>query len=169
MPTWTLPAAVGVTEEVVTLTPKPQASPTVKIVATASPTLAIPTVTVASQPTATAPSVQATATVPTLPTDTQVPQPTQPPAITLVSLTSPISAGSDARLVIQTAPGAACFLSYVTPSGTDSTADGLGAMTADGSGICTWVWRISGSTNPGTGRLTVTTNGATQFFEIVIQ
>lgn len=101
---------------------------------------------------------------------TQAPVPTQAPAgIVLVSLSSPISAGSDASLVVQVAPGAACFLSYRTPSGTDSSAQGLGAATANGEGRCGWSWRIGSNTNPGTGHLFVSSGGANATFDIVIQ
>lgn len=104
------------------------------------------------------------------PIDTPLPTATTALAtLTLVSLTSPISAGSDARVVVQTEPDASCFLGYTTPSGTKSGADGLGATVADGNGICSWTWNIGPRTNPGTGKLTITANGVTQFFDIVIQ
>lgn len=100
------------------------------------------------------------------PTDTQVPQPT---GFTLVNLSSPISTGSNANVTIQTVPGASCYLGYTTPAGNTSTAQGLGAATADGNGICSWTWKIGSNTNPGTGSLAVTANGVTQYFQIVIQ
>src|SRR5713101_3103006 len=65
---------------------------------------------VAVQPTDTP---QPTATPTATPTEAQ-------PTISLVSLTSPVSAGDYATLVIHFAPGAGCFLSYVTPHGTQS-------------------------------------------------
>lgn len=120
--------------------------------------------------------------VPTIaPTDTSVPiiQPTQPPvvdtqpppapAFTLINLTSPINAGQTASASIQTTPGANCFISYHTPSGTDSTAAGLGAITADGNGICSWSWEIGGNTNSGTGRVTISAGGDVQTFPIEIR
>lgn len=108
---------------------------------------------------------------------TLAPAATEPPTvappvgdtIALVSLTSPIGAGGDASLVIQTTPGATCFLSYTTPSGTQSGAQGLGATTANGEGRCGWSWRISGSTNPGTGKLFASAGTANASFDIVIQ
>jgi hypothetical protein len=98
------------------------------------------------------------------PTETQ-------PTISLVSLTSPVSAGDYATLVIHFAPGAGCFLSYVTPHGTQSTAAGLGPTTADGGGNCGWTWKIGTNTYPGTGHLTVNVNNGqvTANYDIVIQ
>jgi hypothetical protein len=55
-------------------------------------------------------------------------------AIVLESLTTPIKKGADASLIIQTAPNAGCFLTYVEPSGVVSTAEGLGKKIADGTG-----------------------------------
>jgi len=71
--------------------------------------------------------------------------------------------------VIQTTPGANCFLAYTTPSGTPSTAQGLGPTVANGEGRCGWSWRIGGSTNPGTGKLFVSAGTANASFDIVIQ
>jgi hypothetical protein len=84
-------------------------------------------------------------------------------------LTSPIQAGKNASVQIQTSAGANCFLGYTTPAGTDSKAKGLGATVADSNGVCSWTWEISGGTNSGTGRLAITANGSTQFFDIIIQ
>lgn len=103
------------------------------------------------------PVVQATATAP------------RASGFTLLSLTSPIAAGATAHLSIQTAPNAVCTLSYTTPAGTDSTAGGLGQTTADGNGVCSWAWEISGRTKAGTGRIFVTADGVSQGFDIVIQ
>jgi len=101
----------------------------------------------------------APATVPTAPAIT----------IELIRLTSPIARGSDAVLQIRTAPGARCSLSYVTPSGNASEAQGLGPMVADGNGVCAWVWRISGNTALGMGRLRVSVDGVGQGYEIEVQ
>jgi hypothetical protein len=106
---------------------------------------------------------------PAPPTNTQPPAPTSAPAFTVLVLTSPVQAGGKATVQIQTVAGASCFLGYTTPAGTDSKATGLGATTADAGGICSWTWEIGPSTRPGTGRLAITANGATQVFDIVIQ
>jgi hypothetical protein len=88
---------------------------------------------------------------------------------TILVLTSPVRAGSSATVRIQTVAGASCFLSYTTPSGTDSQAAGLGATTADTKGVCSWTWNIGPKTKAGTGSLAITANGSTQYLSIVIQ
>lgn len=50
--------------------------------------------------------------------------------------------GAHCRVRARTAPGAACELQVVYPSGRRSTAKGLGARTADGSGWVEWSWTI---------------------------
>ncbi len=87
----------------------------------------------------------------------------------LAQLTSPVARGGTATAKVQTAAGAACSLSYVTPHGTRSSAKGLGATTAGADGVCTWAWSIGSSTAPGTGTVTITVGGASQSFEIVVQ
>lgn len=152
-----------------TLTPRP---------ATATPEPMPPTDTAAPAPTQPLPTAVVPTPLPIVPAATATvqaplptaPLPTQPPAgITLISLTSPVAAGANANLVIQTAPGVSCFLTYTTPSGNRSEAQGLGATTADGNGLCGWTWRIGSSTNPGTGRLSVSAGTANASFEIIIQ
>lgn len=106
------------------------------------------------------------------PQSARAPQP-QPTAgasgFTLTQLTSPVARGGKASATIQTAAGAACSLGYVTPSGNQSTARGLVSETADGNGVCAWTWKIGPSTKPGTGTVTITANGATQSFPIVVE
>ena len=122
-----------------------------------------------SQPSRTSTRIPSPATPRSAPTNTRPPQPTAAPVWTLISLTSPISPNSIAQLSIQTIAGAGCSLAYTTPSGTQSTAQGLGATTADASGVCAWSWKIGPSTNPGAGRLSVTANGVTKSLDILIQ
>lgn len=161
--------------DLATLTPKPTLTslPTLRAVAsTAASTQARPTLTKAPAFTATSGSVNTPVPVDTLaPTDTQAPAATQEPTqapITLVSLTSPISPGQDATLVVQVT-AADCFLTYFAPSGTESGAKGLGATSPDGNGQCRWTWRIGPSTGSGTGRLVVNSGGQSARFDIVIQ
>lgn len=138
---------------------QPTVAPSNTLVSTATPT-ATDTVTATSTPTET-PSATATT----------APQPTSPPApnFTVVQLTSPVAAGGVATLQIQGPPSANCFLSYTTPSGNPSTADGLGSKTAGADGICLWTWKISPGTSPGTGRLHITVNDVTETKDIIIQ
>ena len=88
---------------------------------------------------------------------------------TILVITSPVSAGSNATVRIQTVAGTSCFLSYTTPAGTDSQAAGIGATTADAKGVCSWTWKIGPRTKAGTGSLAITANHSTQFLSIVIQ
>jgi hypothetical protein len=68
--------------------------------------------------------------------------------------------GGRASVAVQTTPGASCSISYRTPAGTPSTAQGLGAKAADASGMVSWTWNIGPSTRPGNGTVVVTCNGA---------
>ncbi len=86
-------------------------------------------------------------------------QRTQPPAsgslaISVVSLTSPVSPGSTAKLTIRTSPDAACSIEVHYKSGL-SHAAGLGQQTANDEGLVTWRWKVGTSTTPGTWRIVV--------------
>jgi hypothetical protein len=87
-------------------------------------------------------------------------------AITSISGAAP---GDSASLAVQTQPGASCSISYRTPSGTASTAQGLEPKTADASGEVTWTWNIGQATRRGTGSVAVTCNGASATSPIEIQ
>jgi len=78
-------------------------------------------------------------------------------SINVVSLNSPISAGSNARLTIQTAPGAVCSITVYYKSGPSSAA-GLGSQTADASGQATWSWKVGSRTTPGMWEIVVQSN-----------
>ena len=105
------------------------------------------------------------------PTETPPPTPTETPmsGFIVLELTSPVTAGGSATLTIQTVPGAACHLAYVTPSGTESSAGGLGAQIADADGICSWTWRIGSSTRAGTGTLHITADDVAESHPIEIE
>jgi hypothetical protein len=81
-------------------------------------------------------------------------------AVRIVSVTSPVAAGSRATLVAQTSPEAACNLSVTLPSGRQSQSSGLGPAIADDSGRLQWTWRTGSTTKPGTGKATVTCGAA---------
>ncbi len=70
-------------------------------------------------------------------------------SIEITSLTSPVSPGTDARLEIQTTPGAECAITVVYKSG-PSRARGLEPKVADAGGQIAWVWRVGTNTTPGT-------------------
>lgn len=100
------------------------------------------------------------------------PAPTATPApagYTVISLTSPIITGQDVTLTIKTVPNSACNLTYITPQGVTSNAPGLGATTANAQGICSWTWKITPGTKPGTGKLYITAGGITGKMDITIQ
>jgi len=103
------------------------------------------------------------------PTTSQVQPTASASGFTLTQLTSPVGRGGNVSATIRTAAGAACSIGYVTPSGNKSTAQGLVSETADANGVCAWTWKISSSTKPGTGTVTITANGSTQSFPIAIQ
>lgn len=89
--------------------------------------------------------------------------------VKIIQFTKEVRRGGNASLKIQTAPGSKCSLSYRTPAGTASTARGLGAKVADKKGVCLWKWKISPSTRPGTGTLTLTVNGVARTYPIKIK
>src|SRR5437763_9312456 len=75
--------------------------------------------------------------------------------ISLVSLSSPVAPFSDARMEIQTRPGASCGISVVYQSG-PSRARGLIPQTADSKGRIGWRWRVGSNTTPGRWPIVVT-------------
>ena len=93
------------------------------------------------------------------PTLAPVPQPLPDMGVQLRSVAGG-RPGGRASVVAQTTPGASCSISYRTPAGTSSTAQGLTRKTADGNGVVSWTWEIGTSTRPGTGTVVVTCNGA---------
>jgi hypothetical protein len=104
------------------------------------------------------------------PTPTPSPSPTPTEIVfTIVKYLSPIKAGHRTQLTIKVPPGASCFLSYTTPSGTVSATQGLGPRTATSDGICGWTWSIRSNTRPGTGMLEITVNGVTVTMPIEIE
>ena len=78
-------------------------------------------------------------------------------SISVVSLNSPIPAGSNAKLTIQTVPGAVCSITVYYKSGPSSAA-GLGSQTADASGQATWSWKVGSRTTPGIWEIVVQSN-----------
>jgi hypothetical protein len=86
----------------------------------------------------------------------------------VIEISSPVRVGSNAKVRIQTAPGVRCSLRYITPSGRESNAQGLGTTYADATGVCIWEWTIGPNTRPGTGTIEIAANGSRQTFSIVI-
>lgn len=76
--------------------------------------------------------------------------------------------GGTASVSVKTVPNASCSISYITPHGTASEAQGLTTKTADASGYVYWAWKIGTNTNPGTGSVRVTCNGISASAAITI-
>ena len=66
--------------------------------------------------------------------------------------------GATASVAVKTTASAYCSISYVTPAGTTSTAQGLESKYADTSGAVSWSWNIGANTTRGDGTVTVTCN-----------
>jgi hypothetical protein len=79
------------------------------------------------------------------------------------------SVNGTASVSVQTTPGAACSIVYVTPAGSTSTAQGLGSKYADANGQVYWSWKIGSNTHPGTGKVSVTCGGTRITSEITIR
>ena len=69
--------------------------------------------------------------------------------VKVVSVTSPITAGSKATLTVQTDPNARCTPQVQYRSGT-GRAKGLSRKTADDQGMVSWTWLVSSATMRGT-------------------
>jgi hypothetical protein len=84
------------------------------------------------------------------------------PAAATVAFTAVHGAapGGTAYATVHAQPGASCSLSYSTPAGTSSSAQGVGAITANSSGVATWSWKIGTRTKPGVGSLVAICNGS---------
>jgi hypothetical protein len=93
-----------------------------------------------------------------VPTVAPAPMPGSATGVQILSV-SGARPGGTASARVQTTPGASCSISYRTPAGTSSTAQGLTSKVADSNGVADWTWNIGPSTRPGTGSVTVTCNG----------
>ena len=76
-------------------------------------------------------------------------------SIQIVSVTSPVKAGTSATLVVQTKSNAECTITVYLKSG-PSTAAGLTKKNADSDGNTSWTWKVGSSTTPGTYKIVVT-------------
>jgi hypothetical protein len=101
------------------------------------------------------------------PAPTPTPTPTPTTTVTFISVQGG-SPGATASVTVQTAANAGCSITYVTPKGTVSQAQGLGDKTAGGDGRVSWSWKIGTGTAPGTGSVTVTCNGVSATTDITI-
>ncbi len=92
----------------------------------------------------------------------QAPIPLDEVDLEIVSVTTPVPAGSNATLVVRTEAGAYCTITVIYKSG-PSEAAGLSDKSADGSGKVSWSWKVGARTTPGTWEIVVTArvNGVT--------
>ena len=89
---------------------------------------------------------------------------TAPPsgAVTITSIIGSIAPGGHESLTVQSSKsGDSCTLAVTLPSGRLSTASGLGATTANASGVATWTWLIGSTTGAGTAQVSVTCSAGT--------
>ncbi len=108
--------------------------------------------------------------IPVPPTPTPLPPTAKPAPAPGVQFTSVQGGrpGAYASVSVQTASGASCSITYYTPKGTDSVAQGLVDKSANGAGVASWSWKIGTNTSPGTGRVNVNCNGASASTPITI-
>ena len=104
----------------------------------------------------------------TLPSTPATPPGTSFQAVKFVSVEGGPPNGT-ASVTVQTKPGASCSIQYKTPSGTNSTAQGLVNQTASSTGAVSWSWKIGSSTRPGKGSVLVTCDGQSASSSITIQ
>lgn len=78
--------------------------------------------------------------------------------ISLISITSPISAGSTASITVQGEPDTDYSITVMYSSG-PSSADGLETKTSDSDGIASWSWKIGTRVEEGTYRISITGGG----------
>ncbi|NTW96630.1 MAG: DUF5011 domain-containing protein [Erysipelotrichaceae bacterium] len=78
----------------------------------------------------------------------------------VISLTSPISAGSYATIVVQGKADKEYSIAVYYKSGA-STAAGLEDMVADSSGQVSWTWKVGTRTTPGSWKIVITGDGKT--------
>lgn len=171
----------------ITLTPSHSPIPLPRITAVpypVTPTLnpSSPPVIITLSPTPIQSKPILTTPIPTIPptlipvTPEIIPQPTFQPSetetqipINVLSLTSPIKRGKEAKLDIKTELSS-CKLEVVLPSGAISGASGLqGNKIPDSNSIISWQWRIGGSTKAGTANLTISCLANSKTINVTLQ
>ena len=75
---------------------------------------------------------------------------------------------SNVTVSVEAAPSTSCELSYISPAGILSKADGLGYTTAGANGLCSWNWKIEETKRKGASRVIITVGDVseTHFIEI---
>ena len=77
--------------------------------------------------------------------------------IEVVSITSPISAGSNANIKIKGTPNTLYSITVHYKSG-PSTADGLNSKNSDGEGIVEWTWKVGTRTSSGSWKISISSS-----------
>jgi len=75
-------------------------------------------------------------------------------SVKIVSLTTPVTPGTDATLEAQTAPNATCTITVQYASGASQAAS-LSQKSANAQGAVSWTWRVGANTPPGKYPVTV--------------
>lgn len=83
------------------------------------------------------------------------PAPNAPVGVSVDSLLSPVSAGSNTSIAVKTTAGANCTISVVY-NGVASTDSGLAPKTADAYGLDSWTWTVGATVPPGSWPVKVT-------------
>src|SRR5512138_542086 len=120
------------------------------------------------------PTLSPTKTLPPGITPTFTPVLTNTPDVpasgfTLISINKTAYIGGKAKAQIRTQPGTQCSLVFYLPSGKISSAPGVGNITADQDGYCTWTWSILGNVNPGYGTAVIIAGGQKTNYYIKIE
>lgn len=88
--------------------------------------------------------------------------------IILQSITSPAYPGDMVSLSVKITPGAICQISFVSPQGNLLIIEGLSAIRADSTGLCTWSWTLPATIEAGEAKITVNASGLNQTFVMII-
>lgn len=89
-------------------------------------------------------------------------------ALEILSVTSPVAAGSTASLTAKTSPGVSCSITVRYKSG-PSKAKGLENKTAGSDGEVSWSWGVGSRTSSGTWPITVKCGDQTLNIEFVVR
>lgn len=106
----------------------------------------------------------------TKPQTTSEPQTPQNPggSLTVLELTATVSKGNKATVTIQGLPNTEYTIKVRYSSGYSSAA-GLEPKTSDAGGVCSWTWKVGGSTKPGTYPITISDGTNTYTLSFTVQ
>jgi beta-lactamase superfamily II metal-dependent hydrolase len=97
-----------------------------------------------------------------------IPPPSVSDGLEIMSVTSPVSKGSNAILTAKTSPNTSCSITVYYKSG-PSSASGLESKTADSNGNVSWTWKVGTGTTSGSWRIVVTCNSVTKETTFTVQ